>query len=308
MIIPLAVVLVLLGLYGGYESTVGWNNWSKFRLHATEWDGFRTGVNGKYINPVLMPCKHEISDFVVFGDSISDANSCFGKRANITTGWRQRFSNGPIWPDYLSFIVDRPVDSQACGGSSFDNLYTVLDSPSATSQIANYIFTHNDIKETASERVYIIFSGANDIDRDSHFDPHLPVSHPVNVLFRQYVVDWFLRTIDVLHTAGAQRMIVFGLWPNYLSVHAYESKEIDSIFRSVNAALKQAVKKYPQIMFYDTLSFMTELDRHPHNYGIRSVWWFLVHPTTLVHHSLAVDLYQQICNFLQPEFFWVYDI
>ncbi|KAJ1919535.1 hypothetical protein H4219_001890 [Mycoemilia scoparia] len=60
-------------------------------------------------------------EVIVFGDSFNDMG-----RLNYQIGhtgyWRGRYSNGPVWPEYLAYIRGMPLENDSIGGSSATEL------------------------------------------------------------------------------------------------------------------------------------------------------------------------------------------
>ena len=82
---------------------------------------------------------------VAFGDSLSDTGAVFA----VTQGavppsppyYAGRFSNGPVWPEYLGAALSLPVENFAYGGAQtdhanlFDGLFGI-DYPGLSDEIA----------------------------------------------------------------------------------------------------------------------------------------------------------------------------
>lgn len=76
--------------------------------------------------PIVYPeesdSTHPITRLVIFGDSLSDAGR-IKHRLQVFPGspyWLGRFSNGPVWPDYLAMASELAVLNRAYGGASIN--------------------------------------------------------------------------------------------------------------------------------------------------------------------------------------------
>ena len=84
-----------------------------------------------------LAASNRFQQIIVFGDSISDGGLPFGAwgYTNGTSppatpqgpqgpqgSWRGRWSNGPVWADYVSKWTKKPVTSFAVGGATAQNI------------------------------------------------------------------------------------------------------------------------------------------------------------------------------------------
>ena len=85
------------------------------------------------LHHVIFPPKKEhspIKRLVVFGDSFSDSGNLFKATAGLIPKnpyWEGRFSNGPVWSEYLAYSLNIKLDNWAYSGSptSSQNLLQV---------------------------------------------------------------------------------------------------------------------------------------------------------------------------------------
>ncbi len=139
--------------------------------------------------------KSKIKQIIVFGDSLSDTGNLkrWTKVIPYYPYWYGRFSNGFIWPDYLSNTTQIPIFNFAYGGAKtagsneilIDNFSDKVDtkvakliSGSSKLAIADYLnnyLTVNSYKSKTKaiykpkEALYIIWIGSNDYVADFEF-------------------------------------------------------------------------------------------------------------------------------------------
>ena len=80
----------------------------------------------------------QFTKLVVFGDSLSDTGNVFavthGAVPPSAAYYAGRFSNGPVWPEYLAASLSLPLENFAYGGAQtdrrnlFDGLFGLLGS------------------------------------------------------------------------------------------------------------------------------------------------------------------------------------
>ncbi|RUS15153.1 GDSL lipase/esterase [Endogone sp. FLAS-F59071] len=134
---------------------------------------------------------------VVFGDSYSDSGFAYAftnETIPISPPYAKKFSNGPVWVEYLAQMMDLHLENYACGGATTDNnaVQGTLGSkivPGIAQQISNYYFpTLTPSKEaTLDEVLYIIWANGNDFGDDQ-------VSNPMLVAGR------IISSIDTIHS------------------------------------------------------------------------------------------------------------
>jgi phospholipase/lecithinase/hemolysin len=77
------------------------------------------GVNVAIEFPISRP-ESEIQRLVIFGDSLSDTGNLKSRLRMFPASpyWIGRFSNGPMWPDYIDAMSTLSVQNHAVGGAS----------------------------------------------------------------------------------------------------------------------------------------------------------------------------------------------
>lgn len=122
-----------------------------------------------------------ISRVVIFGDSLTDSGR-LKRRLHVFPNdpyWLGRFSNGPVWPEYLAMSTDLSVQNNAYGGASVVYLEQLpgagmvsrvreygqmFVSGSIDLQISDYLDRSLNGQGVAqpSETLFLIWAGAND--------------------------------------------------------------------------------------------------------------------------------------------------
>ena len=132
--------------------------------------------------PVLvyaMPtaCAGNFTNIVAFGDSLTDVGNLYAAYAYPPDPpyWNGRFSNGPVWVEYLAqnYGLAAPTPSSS-GGSDYAWGGAVTGTatlpPGVLTQVGQYL---SNVGNTAdSNALYIVWAGANDAFNDpANFDP-----------------------------------------------------------------------------------------------------------------------------------------
>ena len=121
-----------------------------------------------------------IKNVVIFGDSLSDTNTLKGRRLQMNPEkpfFLGRFSNGPVWNDYLADCVKLGVENYSQGGAMTKSSVMVpsdellsyirelgrsLAIGSVDQFVDDYLKEHNGIIENPDKTLFIIWAGAND--------------------------------------------------------------------------------------------------------------------------------------------------
>jgi phospholipase/lecithinase/hemolysin len=230
---------------------------------------------------------HAYTKILAFGDSLSD-NGIYGQYSdavNISTadtfGFR-RFSNGPVWVEYLAgpTLFNVPLLDLAYGGAttSFDNPAAKLSVTGLQWQVAAYQSYFGTISPTT---LVTLWAGGNDM-----FQSRSPVTAAQNIGL----------AIQNLITIGGSAFIVPNL--SYTDTDPYKpwKQPFDTNLSLVLASLRGA---NPTVSIYelDMFGFVpTGIDFFgPGTYLNQTngpgtyAWWDTVgvHPTTEVHIQIA---------------------
>lgn len=193
---------------------------------------------------------------VSFGDSLTDnGNGTFRYTQGVRPAvgyWEGRWTNGPVWHDYVSDWLKLDSTNLAVGGSTTDNefiagLVTVppgpksnIMVPSLSDQVAQYLSTTPNVTDTADETLYTIFSGHNDF-LNGVYQPG--IGDMLSVFFQKFrrgIVANLRRNVNALMKNGAKHIVVFKLAPLYLTP---VTKEIPLVISSVAKHLIASTNK-----------------------------------------------------------------
>lgn len=282
----------------------------------------------------ILPISAQVPTFkniYVFGDSLSDTGNFFkatgGTRPASLPYYQGRFSNGPVWPEYLAQQLQVPttqLNNFAVAGAS-SGLYSsyIIDPQSPMyrtgllSQIDQFIASNTS---PDPQDLFIIWAGLNDYAGRTQ----QPVSE---------VVDNITSAVNQLAAVGARTIVVVNL-PDLGALPAAASKDLSARLTEAtiahNQALASAVKSlatalHPSnIVLYDIYSELEETIQHPERFAIVDVqnscisntgypfsppsniaydcagapneyfFWDSIHPTTAVHRLIAAGAYSAL--------------
>ena len=248
----------------------------------------------------------KFTKLVVFGDSLSDTGAVFA----VTQGavppsppyYAGRFSNGPVWGEYLAAALGLPMENWAYGGAQtdhgnlFDGLFGV-DFPGLSDEIALFTSSAPAIDPDA---IYVVWAGAND------FRAALSRGQAPDI---PGVVANIVNAVGALYLAGARYVVVpnlpdLGLTPEGRASGAGPLATLLS--STFNSYLEDALAAHaPQAIRLDVFRVMNQVVNDPAEYGFTNatqpcltsvgacaapdvyVFWDRIHPTTHGHAVLA---------------------
>ncbi|KAI8839099.1 GDSL-like Lipase/Acylhydrolase-domain-containing protein [Chytriomyces cf. hyalinus JEL632] len=272
-----------------------------------------------------------IKDIVTFGDSVSDNGNIFALYGNPQAPYyKGRFSNGPVWVEYLSqYLSDAQLHDFAYGGSCANvsnsqsipyggTGLTTADLPDLAQQLT--FFKKSEFsKLSADSTIYTVFAGANDMNYAAAVgkfpDPAAIAGSVVNM-------------IDSLIAFGAKNIVVNNLppldktprgysSPNYVAILALLS---DQYNQALEAGLARINKESPSTNIIrnnlNKLFTYAVSDEGRKDFGIEVyktmcynataatvctkqdtyLFWDTIHPTTKGHTAVAQYAYNQIFN------------
>lgn len=260
------------------------------------------------------------SEMVIFGDSLSDTGNSFATTGIPPGGaagfpyFQGRFSNGPIWIDYLQAdleLPDQAVQNYAVGGASTGFGFKeppagIFETPPGTliptvgAQIDLYLLSD----APRDNQLFILWAGSNDL-----FNESLPGS----------VVNNLEQHIRTLASAGATEFLVSNLTP------LGETPAVDGTFegfvlniftRRFNRKIKRELKSLEDelgitIHRLDVYTLTVLGLIFPDVFGITNtknaaladiqaglitpqegasyLYWDIIHPTSLAHQNIAAE-------------------
>ncbi len=247
----------------------------------------------------------KIDEIYVFGDSLSDVGKVFkatqGKNPPNPPYFSGRFSNGPVWVDYLASqlkLTSNPDTNFAVGGATTGNFKN--DIPGLIAQIERFKATRSSADTDA---LYIIWAGANDY-LGGGTDPAVPVNN-------------LTLAVQSLLALGAKNIAVVNL-PDLGKLPetrtSQRSAYLSDLSRQHNSRLATAISNLRQnigpdikIAYLDANAIFNQVLKAPEKFGFKNVtqpcinpgsicenpneyfFWDGIHPTTAAH-KLFVDL------------------
>lgn len=241
---------------------------------------------------------------VAFGDSYTDVGNLPSSPPDY---WNGRFSNGPLWIEYLAVsqgFAFNGVTDFAVSGSEAEDLGTQIGNYPGTSDSANTLFA--------------IWSGNND------FANHLDLGTSDSAWNQQinYVVSSLKEAIDLLYQKGARNLVLFNqmdltktpaIRNHYGSTFQnYLRGKINSLNSNLANVLPNVLSSHPglQIYYIDIYSDFNYLIANYGYYGFATatidalddpnladttfggpganyVFWDSQHPTTKTHNLIS---------------------
>lgn len=202
-----------------------------------------------------------LTTLVIFGDGNSDTGNVYNLTNHqwpfVPPYYQGRFSNGPIWIDYLNIstvfnyaYADAMIDN--------DNFITGFTGPNRTivpgirEQITTYLTMQNIGTTDLSKVLYIIWSNGNEYFVNSSISPGI-------------VVHTLLSAINELLIIGITQILLFNLPPLEFYPHINRNGNFNSLVTEHNDYLSSNITAirllYPNIWIkiFDFHSFMTNL-------------------------------------------------
>jgi outer membrane lipase/esterase len=266
------------------------------------------------VSATLPASAGHFTKLVVVGDSLSDTGNVFAATAGAVPPssryYAGRFSNGPVWVEYLAAALDLPFENYAYGGAKtdqgnlFDGLFG-LDFPGLADEVALVTSAPGPLDPDA---LYVVWAGAND------FRAALATGALPDIAA---VIANIVHAVAELRLAGAQHVIVpnlpdLGLTPEGRASGA--APLLTFVSDTFNAHLEAALAVYaPDTIRIDIFQLMQQTVRDPQEYGFTDVttaclttagvcaapeahlFWDHVHPTT-AGHALLADKFAKAIN------------
>ena len=258
-----------------------------------------------------------VNKLIVFGDSLSDTQNMFNasqwKLPNGTSWQAGRFSNGPVWAEYLANTLRLPFYNWAIGGAATDQYLVV---PGLVQQIDSwreYMDRAPDYRP--ANTLFAVFAGGND-----------PVNYGRSP---EQAANAVRDSLERLAAAGATRIMlvtlpdvsrapVFATRTDTASAAA-QVKDYNQRLADAAAALRARYGATLRLEVFDAYALFDDLLSHPAQYGFddakrscldipkpssltylsaqtpradcrdpaRFVFWDTLHPTTRTHAWLA---------------------
>lgn len=256
-----------------------------------------------------------ITKLVIFGDSISDPGNLYaasGGADPLSPPYHDgRFSNGPIWIDYLEQQTGLQVESHAYGGatSGTDNIanQTPGQYPGLQQQMQNWAAANAGAADP--DALYFIWAtGSNDLTLLS------PDASPAELeAFVGEIISNLLTAVGTVYALGGQNVVIgnlpdLGLTPDARA--AGLSTEISQLTALINLQLAAEIANlFAGAQILDTYHMLSDMIAHAADLGLTNLtepclvrlgdsvsicddpgsylFWDNVHPTTLAHFLFA---------------------
>lgn len=263
-----------------------------------------------------------VERIVAFGDSLSDTGNMYNSSEwtfPVHTAWYLgRFSNGPVWTEYLARKLNVPLQNWAVGGAQTDKAFGLINGVDA--QVKSFgAYAKHAAGYDPSRTLFTMLVGANDFMADERTD----IKHVTDVLARQH------DALVALAGMGARKILVLNLpdvskTPSFRAAgREYSALLMHDKVRIYNDDLPRVVEKIradtgADIRIFDVAGKFSELLADPGTFGMantteacldmdadnkadylrgkamratcnpaRHVFWDRVHPTTHVHKLIA---------------------
>ena len=239
------------------------------------------------------------SDAIVFGDSLTDTGNVyiatFGGTPQSPPHYQGRFSNGPVWVEYLGLGLGLAAPTPyLAGGHNF--AVGGATTPGVVGQINTYLSGHSP----AADELFVVWAGGNDLLNNSAIDVSVPVASLASSITR-------------LANAGADEFLVPNLpplgqtpsrygtddevWMDYQS--SQFNTELDAALTTLETSLSITIHRL------DVFGNMQRLLADPLAYGFTNVhnraysggtvvpnpdeylFWDGIHPTGAAHAWLG---------------------
>ncbi|KAI9469751.1 MAG: GDSL lipase/esterase [Benjaminiella poitrasii] len=266
-----------------------------------------------------------VTSIFAFGDSYTDNGSLteFYKdpKSNIsesslhpqTTKALKRSSDGPLWIEYLSIIMnDADLYDFARSGATVNNTLIPRGTQDMNTQVQYYLDTSYLASKPKNDSVYFLWSGVNDMN-------DLFAKYPTNSKKQRDILDGIMTSIssdiDHLYHAGAKYVMLLGLipleeLPMYHTVSSSTRTRLVNLIEDYNNRLVNVVKSYRRSVimpyFFDTnglfkelftkqqLQFNSEFHCQAATNCGDYIWWDKLHPSTKTHQQIATAIYANL--------------
>lgn len=260
------------------------------------------------------------SKFIVFGDSLSDDGNFLNYSHGVFPAggyYMGRFSNGPVWADYLAQELDLDNLNWALGGATsripIPVPYTV------ETQVTHYENTMLHVENPDYQHtLYSILIGANNYSFEVGADP-------------RKIVNSIEEQVRSLISLGGEYFVIPNLpkltdTPLFRDSSPQLRKSLDQKIHDHNKFLVEAIHRikrdFPYVTIFeaDLATFLEKVQNHKIDYALKDVknkcffgsgigglhhkdvcanpeeylFWDMLHPTTYIHCALTQELIQRM--------------
>jgi thermolabile hemolysin len=258
------------------------------------------------------------SRIVAFGDSLTDNGNLFNyTHESIVTGsyYLGRFSNGPVWVEYVNKHYGLHLYDWAVSGVTSDSELPVPYN--MDTQVDDYIKTMGEVQNPAYDKsLYVLFIGGNNYIFHIDANPD-DIVYNVIMSMKKLIAQggryFIVPTVpDVSKTPFVSDMSDATKADDAARIKRHNQLLLDS--------LENLKQEYPPgfitILSPDTQAFLSDVVANPSKYGVTNVtekcdkglplgsynpstfcddpktylFWDFVHPTTKIHCEMAQDI------------------
>ena len=274
---------------------------------------------------LMLPLKATASNFFselyVFGDSLSDTGNVFNATGGALPAYTDgdgRFSNGPVWVEYLAEdlgLTPNPSTNFAFAASTTGSTNLISPLLPGLEQQIDIFTAANPVADP--DALYTLWAGANDYLLAGITDPSEPLSNLSNA-------------VTTLAGIGAQNIMVFNLAdmgmipatanePSAPALSALTELHNNGLTQTLND-LSQNLLADVNLIHVDAYSLLNDAINNPASFGLTNVtddclsvgctnpdeylFWDTFHPTTKFHEFLgdaALDTLQSQSPTSVPE-------
>jgi len=270
----------------------------------------------------------------VIGDSLSDTGNLY----DLTEFWppsppyAMRYSNGPVWAEYLAADLDVEVESLAYGGA-FTGVYVVDGAVLSNFNNVQYPTLFTDVLPGVVEEIddllaahpeglnpralYVVWAGPNDLFLGMVQPEAMPA-------ILEAAVGNIAEAVCRIGTAGGRHFVVgnmpdLSLTPFVLDMDSEVQAQVAQAVTLFNAGLEQALAGLPDacagtITLFDSRQAVDDIVAAPQDYGLTNVtescligvtpcsnpddylFWDVLHPTTKAHAVIADKFRMAFCR------------
>lgn len=216
------------------------------------------------VTTILFSCLSyatDITHLVVFGDSLSD-------RGYSSDGGFNRYSNGPVWPEYLAEGLCKSCLQDCAWGGAKTGVgnYNGFNWSGILWQINRY-----HINTPVDKTLFIIWGGGNDII-DGSKNGILAATH-------------IFQAVKQLHAKGAKHIVVLTL-PDFTLVPAYNNKYLKEYAHF--SPFKKTVKEQTLILNRHLTDYFQK-NKHHLDVDLIDAYFFFDQATSLSHYKNTLD-------------------
>jgi thermolabile hemolysin len=248
---------------------------------------------------------------VIFGDSLSDNGNLYAldsSQVPSATYWQGRFSNGPVWGEYLTDadLLDCTLVDKAYAGAK-----TSGTPPPGVPGVVQQVAAYTAAATLPDNALFVIWVGANDfIGGGTDYAAS---------------VDNIETALEALATYGVENTLILnlpnlGATPRSLALGDPAAAGATQLTQLFNAELASAIDDFivdnPDITVYemDIYSLFADVVAGPSLYGLTNAtdvspnfavadnfdnsagyaFWDDIHPTTETHEEIALEVYELV--------------